>query len=429
MDTLCIPVAAEALSWKLAQIERMSSIYKGAVSGLVLDAELMATPFRSERSGDGSRRAKVSVEVYARILCSIWMTRSWTYQDGLLPECLAIQFFNTTYMLAPVPGEHDVCGFHETWLDGPTIETRPLVLRSPSHHAGAKQDRDATKAGRRKIISTHIDPASFEPPLLSGPYDCVAISLRWSLIDTLFPDNSDPVAFAGAWNELSGRSTTMSEDVPIIVTNVLGFESALLIRYHDPGEMYHTILLSLGQVPMSLFLNTGSRQVELINNRWVPREIGLHMPLSEETATVHPAHLLYLYEGADRRQKSRSTASILVARSLASDRLPLSAALTSRQERARCSRRNLWIEVPIYWTPLPSPHLGSWSRHPKASRVGHFSTRQHKRKGTLIDQHCGGRQKQRRSWHRYRHQIYLHHRVGTLSPELYLRLTAHYVCA
>ncbi|KXJ94985.1 heterokaryon incompatibility protein-domain-containing protein [Microdochium bolleyi] len=68
MDTLCIPVAADDLPWKMVQIDKMSSIYKGAAAGLVLDAELMAMTFRAEMRG---QRIKASPEVYARIN-TIW---------------------------------------------------------------------------------------------------------------------------------------------------------------------------------------------------------------------------------------------------------------------------------------------------------------------------------------------------------------------
>lgn len=48
MDTLYIPVGKGEWSLKLAQIDKMTSIYKGAISSLVLDAELMATRLEAE---------------------------------------------------------------------------------------------------------------------------------------------------------------------------------------------------------------------------------------------------------------------------------------------------------------------------------------------------------------------------------------------
>lgn len=43
MDTLCIPVGEGISSLELKQIDKMTSIYKGAICSLVLDAELSAT--------------------------------------------------------------------------------------------------------------------------------------------------------------------------------------------------------------------------------------------------------------------------------------------------------------------------------------------------------------------------------------------------
>ena len=59
MDTLCIPVGPNETSLRLTQIDKMASIYKGALCSLVLDAELMATVLRTERMSikerDGDR--------------------------------------------------------------------------------------------------------------------------------------------------------------------------------------------------------------------------------------------------------------------------------------------------------------------------------------------------------------------------------------
>ena len=70
MDTLCIPVGREEQSLGLVQIDKMASIYVGARSSLVLDAELMATKINVDNS------PRLSVDLRARIACSSWMGRS-----------------------------------------------------------------------------------------------------------------------------------------------------------------------------------------------------------------------------------------------------------------------------------------------------------------------------------------------------------------
>lgn len=74
MDTLCIPVKDEDVAFRIAQIDSMASIYKGAWICLVLDAELMKiNPVDSSTTKFRNHRYDLSLEVYSRVLSSVWM--------------------------------------------------------------------------------------------------------------------------------------------------------------------------------------------------------------------------------------------------------------------------------------------------------------------------------------------------------------------
>ena len=120
MDTLCIPI--NPLSLKLAQIDKMASIYKGAISSLVLDAELMAMALdaglvslcahdnhehaEGERGVEELGSEEIAVKAprlnagsRARLACSVWMSRSWCLQEGELPLSIAVQFLDGAMLL------------------------------------------------------------------------------------------------------------------------------------------------------------------------------------------------------------------------------------------------------------------------------------------------------------------------------------------
>lgn len=79
MDTLCILVGPDERSLRRIQIVKMVSIYQGAMTSLVLDAELMATvPDIKLPSTEDREPRRLSLEARARIACGVWMRRSWT---------------------------------------------------------------------------------------------------------------------------------------------------------------------------------------------------------------------------------------------------------------------------------------------------------------------------------------------------------------
>ncbi|MCJ1262299.1 hypothetical protein MMC22_002169 [Lobaria immixta] len=306
MDTLCIPVGQDERALRLTQIDKMASIYKGAISSLVLDAELMAAVLglklvsiksfyvklrrvkvRREGVDTVIRSQRLSIESRARIACSAWMSRSWTLQEGWLPPTIAVQFLDNAVVLGRISEKEGQYQERSTTKGIPLVEDSRALF-------------EANMSARRDVEETEPDNG----PSLCGSKqnehtsslecDCVGIALERTFYSTFFEETTK---FVSVWNELAGRSTTMPSDVPLIITNILHFENRELLKSHEDGEMFQYIILSLDRPPLSIFFNTGPRQDQGGNhqNRWVPVKIGTDTLTSNDPLTVCPSHLLYKY--------------------------------------------------------------------------------------------------------------------------------------
>lgn len=311
MDTLCIPVGAGEHSLRLAQIDKMASIYTGASCSLLLDAELMSL-------ADGpSVMSPVSmgVEFHARLACSIWMTRSWTLQEGKLPAKIAVRLRNSIVMLgrtSQADGRYterlfsklgnDEHSRRSNEMDGPSRQALD-ILRSGGSHACHELESVQTFPRR--------------------DCQCVDIALQHSLYDTFFleGDSRNRVRrFESVWDELAGRSTTMANDVPLIMTNMLNLENRGLLDLDSAGQMLQAIMLSLDWLPISVFYNTGPRhdQDGSHHNRWIPTKIdqsGFASP--GVSLKVWSSHLEYAYSHSaqDRNTMMYTTAHLLAFKS------------------------------------------------------------------------------------------------------------------
>ncbi|KAF2011119.1 hypothetical protein BU24DRAFT_472277 [Aaosphaeria arxii CBS 175.79] len=288
MDTLCIPVGPDEYSLRLVQIDKMASIYKRAMTSLVLDAELMATVsddnFPSAEPHDVDTRMcrnisrELSLEARARLTCSVWMCRSWTLQEGELPATIAVQFLDNSVVLGRTSNLNGT--YCERFTDG---------LSSNLQIPGGGLETNSPDPDLR---STHEQSDSTR----GSHCECVDIVLQRTLFETFFREYSE---LATVWNELSGRSTTMSNDLPIIITNILDLDNRNLLTYHDTADMFQAILLSLKRLPMSLFFNTGPRKSGNHQNRWVPIKIGADTLALENQLVVRRNHLLYRHRAED----------------------------------------------------------------------------------------------------------------------------------
>jgi hypothetical protein len=221
MDTLCIPVLREDVQLRNQCIDAMASIYAGSSRVFVLDRELTAIPL-PEICRD--------LEYQYQITCSVWMCRSWTLQEAMLPgECL-FQF------------------------DGGIFRLRK------SSSLFRFLDMDKYSLGRDN---------RYRPSLpSSGLYS-------WEEVES----------FISTWNGLAGRSTTKAEDLYVVLASCLGFKLRQFRAIKSLEEKVQHMLFSFQELPLSLFFNSGPRLNPAGNhhNRWVPTQVSRHLLESGST--------------------------------------------------------------------------------------------------------------------------------------------------
>lgn len=292
MDTLCIPVRPDERSLRLVQIDKMASIYRFATSSLVLDAELMGTaldcqPLPMDGHGpdddtSSSSNRRLSLESRARIACSVWMSRSWTLQEGELPLNIAIQFLDRAVVLGRTSLRDG--SYQEQFTAEPPEDPAPLTPTNTLRLTSAGEIELVFQP--RSLLESHRSRTK------PSKCECIDIDLQNHFYSTFFAESYE---FASVWNELSGRSTTMSRDVPVIISNILDLDNRDLLAYRDAGERFLAIMLSVKTLPLSIFYNFAPRQDQDGNhkNRWVPVQIGADTLKSGKSLEIHSSYLLF----------------------------------------------------------------------------------------------------------------------------------------
>lgn len=211
MDTLCIPLQRNHEDLYNTSLASMASIYAGAEMTLVIDAELRTI------TAD-------EIECLAQIICSVWMRRSWTLQEGLLSRKCAFWFADNTLTFRPTEkGDfmhwkieirplddttphgrrdlgHPIQNSLRKYLEDYFCRTRQLVLlkdRQYWHFENTKAKRLAKRRNSRFQVT--VEPAVTKEQFEIAFANC----------------------FVLVWNTLMGRSTTKPEDVFLILANML----------------------------------------------------------------------------------------------------------------------------------------------------------------------------------------------------------------
>lgn len=76
IDTLCIPVDLRYKHLRIQAINNMAQIYSSAQSIVILDHELQQLRYQEMSNST----------IFAYMLCSAWMSRCWTFQEGALAK-------------------------------------------------------------------------------------------------------------------------------------------------------------------------------------------------------------------------------------------------------------------------------------------------------------------------------------------------------
>ena len=292
-DTLCIPVKEEHADLKNQSIDIMNSIYAGAKRVLILDAELMATDsINTEQS-------------LARVVCSVWMCRSWTLQEGILANKCVFQFANKMHTARRSP-EYKAFRWSEVGqeaaeaLEEANIRSafniantpafnlvpiggglQPVPLPEPSFSQDI-ESRQRVRAWAIQKATKSCLQHSLEGYLL---HDFFAIQLSW---------HKKHERFVCAWNALAGRSTTQSTDLCLILANLLGVKCSNLLKVENLEERLQVLIFSLRKIPLSLFFNSGRRcnSDRYHRNRWVPVELSRDLLTSKTMLNFKRASLV-----------------------------------------------------------------------------------------------------------------------------------------
>jgi hypothetical protein len=78
------------------------------------------------------------------------------------------------------------------------------------------------------------------------------------------------------WNELAHRSTTMPDDLHVIIANLLDFNADRIMKISTREDRMKAMILSFDLLPVSLFWNDGPKFGDSLsfdtsdNNRWIP---------------------------------------------------------------------------------------------------------------------------------------------------------------
>jgi hypothetical protein len=268
MDTLCIPVDPRDERLKVQTIHNMASIYTMASSVLILDSGLMTLNCRRLTSG-----------LLAHMICSVWMQRSWTLQEGILAERCVFQFSNKAVMLSRGIASHGR-DYSLAWTadleDGSAREIGGRV-EVPRLEEGSGQNGNSLGLGKIFLDSLVQKIISFHPKVEHGMRKDVTLNAA---------------RFASIWNALAGRSTTMTGDLYLILANVLNIQTAPLGKLSTTQEKLQHIIFSFPTLPVSLLFNTGEKHADNQNrfNGWLPAELSRDILSSQPTMSFHGSH-------------------------------------------------------------------------------------------------------------------------------------------
>lgn len=284
LDTLCIPVNSQDL--RVAAINKMAAVYAGASHVLVLDSEL--------------QQLKLGCQPYldhlGHIISSTWATRSWTLQEGGLSNLCYFQFEDDA--LNPI-GE----GLKKT-IERSLNQGAPPNLSAVFRYAFQNFE---------KFVQMHKDKVETEPESLT--YMTLVGRLRKSLMETLFHDRrlredidqytgarrqrAYAVAVVDAWNMLANRSTSQPADLPLILCNLLDFNSYEILRIVSNDERMRIMLRSFSRLPLPLLFSQAPRYKYDCDNldRWIPTAIvgilprdGLTMHVRKNDVKISTRH-------------------------------------------------------------------------------------------------------------------------------------------
>lgn len=230
MDTLCIPVQIAPPGIPIPEtvlqdikgkaIDKMNIVYSSSSYTLVLDAEMRMIPMAADHTTK-----------LAYIQCCGWTTRSWTLQEGCLSPSTVYAFSDGIYS-------------HESArLAVPQFATLPPDSCGPDHDFVALQFDSLVQ----REIWTSSSVRNFSV---------------WDHYKPDLPRRKNFLVrdrFAGVWNELLDRVSSLPADTPAIFANLLGVSAYEVLKRKTEQERIALIIRQQKVLPIELLFNTGPR--------------------------------------------------------------------------------------------------------------------------------------------------------------------------
>jgi hypothetical protein len=230
MDTLCIPTQTAPPAVPIPEhilqdvkrkaIDTMNIVYSSCSHTLVLDVEMRMIPMAANHATK-----------LAYVQCCGWTTRSWTLQEGCLPPSTVYAFSDGIYFQ------------DDAQLAIPRFATPFRYFRGPDLDFAAQQfDSLVQREIWTSLSVRHFsiwDPFKPELPVLK---------------DLLVRDR-----FAGVWNELLDRVSSLPTDTPAIFANLVGVSAYEVLKRKSEQERVALIIRQQNVLPIELLFNTGPR--------------------------------------------------------------------------------------------------------------------------------------------------------------------------
>jgi hypothetical protein len=238
IDTLCIPTREfdenneqtdASRNLRAMALDQMTQTYAGAHSVLVVDPELRQIPGNMPRE-----------ELFARILCSPWMSRCWTFQEAAMGPRIFVM-----------------------WADGFGY----LDLKRSKIIEDRERNRSVGMSSQSIRVADEVSSWLSEFPT-------VRKSRRHDTRQEI--EGNDPSVFSCVWNNLARRNTNRSQDrltILALMVNVL--PSDLLNQENqDEGEKLRSILNGQTMLPIAfLFLDHCNEPLDHRPDYWLPTKM------------------------------------------------------------------------------------------------------------------------------------------------------------
>lgn len=223
IDTLCVPVHSKPHR-KMA-ISRLRDTYKRASKVLILDRRLFEIHSTSIQ------------EAVCHLLCSDWMSRLWTLQEGLLPkrENLHVQFQDNAVPVAAL-----------------------------LYNESAKPMSDIVEAKLRTYLSS-LFLARYQFGTPEDGHESFGRNLHTRIFALM--------------QNLQRRRTTRSEDEPVCIATLMGID---LEKFEGMPSM-EDIYRSLDGLPRTLIFANGPR----LTTTWIPMG-PVHVSRTAHHGPPHP---------------------------------------------------------------------------------------------------------------------------------------------